>query len=191
LSAYLGIDPSLTATGWVLVDGDKITFGCIRTEPEQKKRRIYKCDDTTRRLELILNGINQQVGPQLYKEGVRVACEQPAGSQSALAAAALAEVHGALVAMLWSDSLLDGCAWIPARDAKLALTGDKSASKETMIEKARAWFMDCTLTYGASKDDLHRHAEPYFTELPKRSQEAIADALGVLLASKFLNGSHA
>lgn len=170
MSLLIGIDPSLCCTGWITLDGDRIAFGAVVTEPEQKKRHVYKSDDTTRRLVLILDAIDDatdQLGvPQ-------VACEQPAGAQSAAAASALGEVHGALVGLFRSWGLLDDVRWIPASDGKRALTGHKSASKRAMIEAADRW-----LCAGGYVNARHE-----FAALTKRAREAVADALGVLLAS--------
>lgn len=169
MAAFLGIDPSLVATGWILCDGDKITFGAIKTAPEQKRRGIYKSHDTTRRLEMLLAALPNLILPD------GIACEQPAGAQSAAAAAALGEVHGALVGALWGKGALNRTRWIPARDGKLALTGHYSATKKVMIARAREWL------YARSANTADR-----FNELPGYAAEAVADSLGVLLASKLL-----
>ena len=44
-------DPSMTAWGWAVLSGSGKVYktGCIKTSPEQKKRRIRKGDDTVRR----------------------------------------------------------------------------------------------------------------------------------------------
>lgn len=175
MAAYLGIDPSLTATGWILVDGDRIDFGCIRTKPEQKKRHTFKSDDTTRRLELILRALGNACANRILR-CIEFACEQPAGAQSAAAASALGEVHGALVGWFFALGVLDRVRWIPARDGKLALAGSVGASKDLMVGKA-ANFLSVRAT---------REKQMLFSCATKVEQEAVADALGVLLASKLM-----
>jgi len=183
MAAYLGIDPSLTATGWILVDGDRIDFGCIRTKPEQKKRHTFKSDDTTRRLELILRGLwDAQATTKLgsVRLDIEFACEQPAGARSAAAASALSEVHGALVGWFFALGMLDRVRWVPARDGKLALGGEVSACKAEMMDQARRWLSKRTAPCGELKYEIA------YDDLTKVEQEAVADALGVLLASKLM-----
>jgi Holliday junction resolvasome RuvABC endonuclease subunit len=164
----------MTASGWIAIDQTRgtITFGCIKTAPEQKKRGIFKSSDTTRRLELILDGALFPHLPELMAESSRIACEQPAGAQSASAASALGEVHGAFVGALWHAGLLAQTSWVAARDAKKALCGSYGASKGDMMRRGAEWLMQ-----------RQQGAADAFSTLPKYAAEAIADALGCILAA--------
>ena len=78
-------DPSITAWGWAVVNakGRVLETGCIKTAPEQKKRRIRKSDDTTRRASAII----QKLLSLIKKYNVEyLLSERPHGSQNASAA---------------------------------------------------------------------------------------------------------
>lgn len=123
-------DPSLTAWGWAVVDGAGrvLQSGCIKTTPEQKKRRIRKGDDNMRRI----NEINVML--KKIVEGYKVnyiLAELPHGSQNASAARMIGTVGGMLQTISdWTDIAIE---WYSEGDAKKAAVGKLSATKAEMI----------------------------------------------------------
>ncbi|MGV9142118.1 MAG: hypothetical protein ACOC1X_04195, partial [Promethearchaeota archaeon] len=82
MEAILANDPSTRGWGWVVIstDGKVLDAGCIKTEAENKKRRIRKGDDDIRRVSEI-NSVLQDV---FYKyDIIYIVSELPHGSQSA------------------------------------------------------------------------------------------------------------
>lgn len=149
-------DPSFTAWGWAVVEGNKIiACGCIKTESEHKKRRIRKGDDTTRRI----TEINLQLLKIMKTHKVDfLLAELPHGSQNASAA----QMIGAVVGILCSMSVcLDiGIEWFSEMDAKKNLFNKKSATKQETIDAIDALY------------DV-----PWFNT--KYKDEAVADALAI------------
>lgn len=123
-------DPSITAWGWAILDGKNniIATGCIKTAPEQKKRRIRKSDDRTRRI----SEINQTLIGLIKKYNVSfILSELPHGSQNASAAVMIGMVT-AIVQTL-GDVLELPVEWYSEGDAKKAVLNRLSATKEQMI----------------------------------------------------------
>jgi len=150
-------DPSITAWGWVVIkqNGNILDVGCIKTTPEQKKRRIRKGDDTTRRISEITQSLLQIIN----KYGVNyILSELPHGSQNAQAAVMIGIVTGIVQTM--SDCLNIPVEWYSEMDAKKTLLGKRSASKQETIEKI-------CIEY-----------DPPYTGT-KFKDEAIADALAI------------
>lgn len=124
-------DPSLTAFGYSVLNGNNILeAGCIKTKPVDKKLRIRKGDDKIRRLIEI-----NQVLKRVIKDHkiAYIISELPHGSQSAPAAIALGMITGIIQAM--ADFLDIGIEWYSEGDAKKALFGRLSASKQETIDK--------------------------------------------------------
>lgn len=124
-------DPSMTAWGWVILDSDAniIDCGCIKTAPEQKKRRIRKGDDTVRRV----SEINRVLIGLIKKYKIcYLLSELPHGSQNAQAAVMIGIVTG--VVQTLADTFEIGIEWYSEQDSKKAILGKKAATKLDMIE---------------------------------------------------------
>ena len=152
----LALDPSLTAFGWVVLQGMEILkSGCIKTSPSSKKTRIRKGDDRCRRI-TEMNAILLSLIKK-YKVNYIVS-EQPHGSQNA-GSAVMVGISLALIQTL-GDSLGIGVEWFSEADSKKCALGKQSASKGEMIEAMdRIYEVDWTDT--------------------KYIDEAVADSLGV------------
>ena len=105
-------DPSFTAWGWAVLDekGIPLEVGCIKTEPEYKKKRIRKGDDLTRRI----NEINLQLLDVIRRYDIKlILSELPHGSQNAQAAIMIGVVTG--IAQTISDILDIAIEWYSDR----------------------------------------------------------------------------
>lgn len=155
-------DPSLTAWGWAVLDssGRVLQSGCIKTQPEQKKRRIRKGDDTMRRINEINTVLKKIV------EGYQVnyiLAELPHGSQNASAARMIGMVGGMLQTISdWNDIAIE---WYSEADAKKAALGKISATKQEMID--------------AMNEKYGGYAGQAWQTGIKYKDEAIADALAI------------
>jgi len=124
-------DPSFTAWGYVVLtpEGVIVDQGCIKTEPEHKKKHIYVADDRVRRAREIVKTLLDIIRKYDIK---LIISELPHGSQNAQAAVMIGAVMALLVAVA-------ECLNIPAEfynesDAKKTLLNKKSASKEEVID---------------------------------------------------------
>lgn len=124
-------DPSITAWGWAVIQNGKIMEqGCIKTEPEHKKKRIRKSDDTVRRI----SEVNQALIDVISRHTVDyILSEAPHGSQSATAAVMIGMVTA--IAQTFSDLLEIPIEWYSEEDAKRCVLDKRSATKDEMIEK--------------------------------------------------------
>jgi len=125
-------DPSLTGWGWAVLDekGNPIATGCIKTAPEQKKRRIRKGDDTIRRVK----EINIELLEIVRRYNIRlILSELPHGSQNAAAAVMIGVVAGIIQTL--ADSFNIAIEWYSEQDAKKAVLHKKAATKEEMVDK--------------------------------------------------------
>jgi len=150
-------DPSMTAWGWAVIDsfGNVLGSGCIKTAPEQKKRRIRKGDDTVRRASEIIRKLIEILRDY---EVMYILSELPHGSQNASAAVMIGMVTGIMQTL--ADVRNVGIEWYSEGDSKKALLGKLSATKDETIQAIKA---------------------RYFVRLTgvKYKDEAIADALSV------------
>lgn len=123
-------DPSLTAWGWAVIRDNKIlNTGCIKTAPEQKKRRIRKGDDNTRRVSEIVKELLDLI--KIY--GVNyILSELPHGSQNASAAVMIGMTIGIIQTIADSKDL--PVEWYSEGDAKKCLLGKRSSTKDETIE---------------------------------------------------------
>jgi Holliday junction resolvasome RuvABC endonuclease subunit len=123
-------DPSFTAWGWAVIDmkGNVIKVGCIKTEPESKKRRIRKGDDTVRRIGEINNVLLSVIGEHNVQI---ILCELPHGSQNAQAAVMIGAVAG--ITQTLADCKGLPIDWYSEQDAKKHLTGKKSVTKTEIV----------------------------------------------------------
>lgn len=122
----LSCDPSFTAWGWAVLQGNMVlATGCIKTEPEAKKRKIREGDDRARRTREIISQLEAIITK--YKVSYIVA-EQPHGSQNAKAAIMM----GVVVGIMESFNVLRNISleWYSEADAKKALLGRNSATKK-------------------------------------------------------------
>ncbi len=150
-------DPSMTAWGWaVLKDNKVIDCGCIKTEPDHKKKRIRKSDDTLRRV----SEINKELLRIIEKyEVYYIVSEAPHGSQNAQAAVMVGMVAGILQTM--ADLLNKPIEWFSEMESKKALLGKKSASKTETVKAIKNIF-----------PEIHYKNVKYH-------DEAVADAVSV------------
>ena len=123
-------DPSLTGWGYVVVRNDKVlTCGCIRTQPEHKKKRIRKTDDDLRRIHEINKELIRVIADNFVNY---VVSEIPHGSQTASAAVMVGTVRGII-------QTLTDCTGLPLetyseQEAKKTVLGKKTATKTEMVE---------------------------------------------------------
>ncbi len=150
-------DPRMTAWGWAVVDANDAVLesGCIKTEKQSKVRRIRKGDDDMRRV----SEINQILISVIEHWHVNyLLAELPHGSQSASAAMAMGRV-GAILQTL-SDALKIPIEWYSEADAKKAVLGKRSSTKQEMVDTIKELYL-VGWTYKKYKD------------------EAVADALAI------------
>jgi len=123
-------DPSITAWGFAVLNGrgDILDSGCIKTSPEQKKRRIRKSDDTCRRV----SEVNQRLLGLIKKWKVNyILSELPHGSQNASAAVMIGITTG--IGQTISDALGIAIEWYSEGDSKKAVLHKQSATKGEMV----------------------------------------------------------
>lgn len=124
-------DPSFTAWGWAVLDekGIPLEVGCIKTEPEYKKKRIRKGDDLTRRI----NEINLQLLDVIRRYDIKlILSELPHGSQNAQAAVMIGGVTAIIQTL--SDVLDIAIEWYSEQDSKNAIFGKRAATKKAMVD---------------------------------------------------------
>ena len=121
----------MTAWGWVVVDelSNPIACGCIKTAPENKKKRIRKSDDTGRRATEIISTLLDVVRHYNIQY---LLSESPHGSQNASAAVMIGLVSGVMYTM--SECMKIPLETYSEQDAKKAVLHKKSATKDEMIE---------------------------------------------------------
>lgn len=124
--AILTNDPSITAWGWAVIvgNGKVLEAGCIKTAPEQKKRRIRKSDDTSRRASFVIQELLRII--KKYKISY-ILSESPHGSQNASAAVMIGMVTG--ITCTLSECLEIPIEYYSEGDSKKCLLGKLSASK--------------------------------------------------------------
>jgi Holliday junction resolvasome RuvABC endonuclease subunit len=157
-------DPSFTAWGWAVLtwDGEVVDCGCIKTAPEQKKRRIRKSDDTERRISEIVQTLFSLI--KQYNINY-ILSEAPHGSQNASAAVMVGACAAIIQTM--ADVLDIGVEFYSEGDSKKNALGKLSATKDEMIQAIQKVY-----TVQWSK--------------VKYINEAVADALAVhFVASRF------
>lgn len=150
-------DPSFTAWGWAVLDEKKnvIETGCIKTEPDYKKKRIRKSDDTVRRISEITEVLLRLIREY---EIDYILSELPHGSQNANAAIMIGITTG--IVQTIGDSSDIPVEWYSEQDCKKTVLGKRAAMKSEMIDAM---------------------AQEYQFVLPaqKYAREAIADALSI------------
>lgn len=151
-------DPSFTAWGYAVIDSKNnyiLRSDCIKTAPEQKKRRIRASDDRTRRTKEIVQALIWII--KNYNVEF-ILSEAPHGSQNAQAAIMIGMVAGITTAI--AECLDIPIEFYSEQDSKKAVLGKKAATKGDMIEAIdKLYEVDWTGT--------------------KYIDEAVADALAV------------
>ena len=152
----LACDPSLTAWGWAVMSGHQIkATGVIVTKPNAKKLRIRVGDDDVRRTGEIIS----QLGKIIDRYNVTyIVTELPHGSQNSRGAIMI----GIVLGVLQSFNILRNIPveWYSEADAKKALLGKISASKQETIDAIDKLYDVCWLD-------------------TKYVDEAVADALAI------------
>jgi Holliday junction resolvasome RuvABC endonuclease subunit len=161
----LTLDVGFRATGWAVCGPDgPVACGVIRTEPSAKKLKVRTADDYSIRAAKMARELHNII--RAYNVA-RVIGELPSGGAQNARAMAMMNMATAVVAAVVELNELPS-EWATPGDVKLALCGKKSASKDDMMNKARAvWGHQC--------------------EFPavKAEFEHIADACGAWSALKY------
>ena len=127
----MAYDPSLTGWGWVVVkvDGTVLACGCIKTESQNKVRRIRKGDDDVRRIAEINNILLRRIR---HHRVTYLLSELPHGSQSS-AAAKMVGITAAL-GQTQAQCLDIPIEWYSEGDSKKALLGKATGTKQETID---------------------------------------------------------
>lgn len=123
-------DPSFTAWGWAVLDvkDNVLATGCIKTEPEHKKRRTRVSDDRAMRAAVIV----RQLLNIIEKYNVHVILtEAPHGSQNANAAVMIGVVMGITTTI--AECLNLPIEYYSEQDSKKELLGKKTATKDETV----------------------------------------------------------
>jgi len=169
----LGLDPSLTCTGWCIMlpasgGWDVVASGAIQTKPENKKRGIYKSSDDARRIAHITDKLKAIIDDY---EPLVVVSEQPSGggkSSSAVKGMAFATAIVTCITALLELPLLE----VPAKDSKKRVGGCANASKAKMQKEIAAMFPGVA--------DKYKSARSKTTGF-KGEFEDIADAIAAVI----------
>jgi Holliday junction resolvasome RuvABC endonuclease subunit len=123
-------DPSFTAWGWAVLDtkDNVLATGCIKTEPEHKKRRTRVSDDRANRAATIVRYLRNII--EKYNVCV-ILTEAPHGSQNANAAVMIGVVMGITTTL--AECLSLPIEYYSEQDAKKELLGKKTATKDETI----------------------------------------------------------
>lgn len=130
-SHLLALDPSFTATGWVVVDlGHErvVAAGVIRTAKAKASERLLSAADDTRRGLEIAHAVRAAINAHSITVA---AAEASCGSKSATAAKALARAQQAVAcAVVWE--LGSPPIYVTPQTVKKLATGTMSASKDAV-----------------------------------------------------------
>lgn len=138
----LALDVGFSNTGWVVFDGQTpIDCGVIVTEKNEgdlptSKYRVT--DDNTGRCQRIANGLVDVISK--YKVEA-ITAELPTGGSKSSSAATKMAMATAVVATV-VELLKVKYFWTTPIGGKKALCGNKSATKDEMMDAARAMFPD-------------------------------------------------
>jgi len=163
----LAMDPSMTGFGWCVmkIDGTILACGCIKTEPENKVRRIRKGDDDVRRIADINHILLKRIK---YHKVNYLVTELPHGSQNSAGAKMIGVTQGILQTM--SQTLGIPIDWFSEGDSKKALLGKISATKVETINAVDAIY-DVPVT-GKPKEGAPWTGKKYI-------DEAVADSISI------------
>ena len=158
----LTCDPSFTAWGWAVLEGHMVkATGVIVTKPETKKRRIRVGDDDVRRTGELITQLVKIIDK--YKVTF-IVTELPHGSQNSRGAIMI----GIVLGVLQSFNIIRNIPveWYSENDAKKALLGRISATKQQVID-AVADLYEVEWQFKSNGEPLKYH------------NEAVADALAI------------
>lgn len=160
----LSIDPSLTATGWSIIDGKGkvLDCGCIQTKANTKLK--LKSEQDTARIKEFLVAL--EVIKTKYKPTI-VYSESPAGSKSSTAIKALSLIKGAMLGWAFSNAYL--LVWVSARNSKIKATGIVNAEKDQVYDAMILRFPEIV---------------PMLDKKNKTIKYSVTDSLSVYLAAK-------
>ena len=161
-SSILACDPGFTAWGWAVLSpaGYIYETGCIKTAHENKKTRIRKSDDRTRRTSEIVHELLRLIKKHDIKLMV---IEAMHGSQNAQAAVTIGIAAG--IVQTLSDVLDIPVEYYSEQDSKRCALGKKAATKEDIINRMNEIF------------------DVDWTEI-KYVDEAVADSLSVFYCAQ-------
>jgi Holliday junction resolvasome RuvABC endonuclease subunit len=129
----LGIDPSLTGTGWCVMQKESgvwkvVDKRILKTSPATKKKRIYKADDDARRIRYIFEGLTDVV--QKYSIPLVVTEAPSGGGKSASAVKGMAFATAIVACLAEAHDL--ALVTVTAQASKKHNCGRATASKEEM-----------------------------------------------------------
>lgn len=168
----LGLDISMTATGWAIAalkDGELrlLRCGVITTEKNKSKEKVSSTIDSIRRSHSIYVELGKVLSSELGLQVDLVCMEAMSWPRNAASAIKMAMAWGAIAPLLAERPLIE----VGPVAIKLVASGKKSASKEEVASGVRA------LMPKATQKVLKEF-------VPKASlQEHCWDALGSILAS--------
>lgn len=158
----LGLDPSLTAYGWAVVDrgaGKVLASSCVRTEKDARKSHMYAADQDAQRIVELAHGLDvalREADLALRSENsgaLRIVCEAPAGAQHATSAKALGQSLGVTLGVLVARG--HGVRFVQAHEVKKRIGGSMAASKADVaagVSRALRW-------QSGAKTKVEREAE--------------------------------
>lgn len=176
----LGIDPSLTATGWSVheINTDSrqiervVTVGVIETAPT-KIKSVRKSSDALERSRKIRNELLAVIAQHNIK---LAASEVPSGAQSASACYAFGIVVGLLAAL--PVPLIE----VTPTEVKLATCGNKIADKEDIVRWALELPGPAALAWPFSKQK-NDWMIPFGSGYVSKKAEHPADSCGAVAAA--------
>jgi Holliday junction resolvasome RuvABC endonuclease subunit len=176
----LGIDPSLTATGWSVIEVDTDTrqivrvraVGLIETAPT-KIKSVRKSSDALERARKIRTELLAVIAQHNIK---LAASEVPSGAQSASACYAFGIVVGLLAAL--PVPLIE----VTPTEVKLATCGNKIADKEDIVRWALELAGDHKLPTSPQKNDWGIE-NPHGKGFISKKAEHPADSCGAVAAA--------
>jgi len=164
MAIALGLDPSIRATGYSVIDVDQdniVKCGCIVTVPDNNFR--LKSEQYVSNVRYISDTILSII--EEYKPNI-ICMELPAGSQNASAATKTALTIGAIIGIYRTLNI--PVANITPRGLKKAVTGNSSASKDDIIKAVTDKYL----------------LAANFDKWTKKTKEAVADSIAAYMALK-------
>lgn len=176
----LGLDPSLTSTGWAVgeVDLSRLTIkriidmGTVFTD-KGKNKNVRKSSDDLARTRLIATTLNGVIKDHNIKVG---ASEVPSGGQSASAARAFGIVTGVLASL--PIPLIE----VTPTEVKVTACNSKVADKEDMVRWAVNLTKDDQVCWKYTKNPNDWEI-PFNDGYVVKTMEHQADAIGALNAA--------
>ena len=182
----LGLDPSLTHTGYVVVEvhaGTRqivrtLEMGTIVTAPS-KNKKVRKSSDALERARLVKNTI----GDVISEHGIKIASsEVPSGAQSANACYAFGIVVGLLA------SLPIPIIEVSPREVKMATAGTATADKEDIVRWAVEKTAQDDIKWNTSKhpnDWEIPHNGGFVTKTMEHQADALAGVQAAITSEQF------